>query len=256
LGVSDHADRKKGVGMSRGIFITATDTGAGKTVAAAAIVRGLKRCGIRAGAMKPIETGCMRKDGTLEPADGRFLKDVSGMDDPLELITPMRFESPLAPYIAARREGVPVEIDKIFSSYRELSGRYDFMVVEGIGGVLVPIVRMATGKGSGTYFVIDLIKDLKLPAVVVTRPTLGTINHTLLTVSQLLNEGIDVKGIIINFNIPPDGTIAEKTNPQALRELCPVPIIGVIPCLKAVSAESIEADASGCIELGSIASYT
>jgi dethiobiotin synthetase len=83
--------------MSKGIFVTATDTGVGKTVVSAAIVRALKRCGINTGAMKPIESGCTRKDGNLEPADGRYLKAVAGMDDSLELITPVRFEAPLAP---------------------------------------------------------------------------------------------------------------------------------------------------------------
>ncbi len=238
--------------MSKGIFITATDTGVGKTVATAAIVRGLQRQGIKAGAMKPVETGCVCKDGILEPSDGRFLKDIAGMDDTLELITPVRFESPLAPYMAASIEGAQVDLKKIFDAYRQLSGRYDFMIVEGIGGVMVPVAEVAKGKGSGVYFVIDLIRELGLPAVVVTRPALGTINHTLLTVSQLLNEGIDVRGIIINFSAPSDGSISEKTNPRALRRLCPVPVIGVIPCLKGINAEAIETDTAGCIDLGSI----
>ncbi len=241
--------------MGEGIFVTATDTGIGKTVASAAIIRALKRCGIRTGAMKPVETGCARKDNLLEPSDGKFLKEIAGMDDPLENITPLRFESPLAPYVASQREGVPVALEKIFEAYGKLSERYDFMVVEGIGGVLVPLAGKATGKRPRTYFVIDLIKDLKLPAVVVTSPVLGTINHTLLTVSQLLNEGIDVAGIIINFNSPATGTLAEKTNAKALNELCPVPVIGIIPCLADISAESIEAGAAGCVETAAIAPH-
>jgi dethiobiotin synthetase len=241
--------------MSKGIFVTATDTGVGKTVAAAAIVCALKKRGLRVGAMKPVETGCTVEDGILLPSDGKFLKEVAGMDDSLDWITPLRFEAPLAPYVAAQKEGVPVVIDKILSAYGELSKRYDVMVVEGIGGVLVPLAGRKTGNIPRTYFVIDLIKDLKLPAVIVTRPSLGTINHTLLTVSQLLNEGVDVKGIIINFSTPPDGSIAEKSNPQALRELCPVPIIGIIPCLRNISMKAIETDAAGCIELDALRLY-
>ena len=242
--------------MSKGIFVTATDTGVGKTIVSAAIICALKRCGINVGAMKPIESGCTRKAGILEPADGRYLKFVAGMDDPLELITPVRFEAPLAPYCASHAEGVPVDLEKIFNAYEALSGKYDFMVVEGIGGVLVPLAGKTTSRTSRSYFVIDLIKELKLPAVVVTRPSLGTINHTLLTVSQLLNEGVDVAGLIINFNIPAEGTIAEKTNPKALRELCSVPIIGVIPYLQDISAESIEAIAAACIDLDTLNSYS
>ncbi len=235
--------------MAKGIFVTATDTGVGKTLAAAAIIRALKGQGIKVGAMKPIETGCIRRDGILVPSDGKFLKEISGMDDPLDLITPVRFESPLAPHIASQREGIAVELGKIFDAYRVLSSKYDFMVVEGIGGVLVPLAGKKTGNVPHTYFVVDLIKDLKLPAVVVTRPALGTINHTLLTVSHLLNEGVDVAGIIISFSAPAERTIAEETNLQALKELCPVPIIGVIPGLKDTSLEAIEADAAGCIDL-------
>jgi dethiobiotin synthetase len=238
--------------MAKGIFITATDTGVGKTIAAAAIIRALKGRGIKVGAMKPIETGCMRRDGVLVPSDGKFLKKSSGMDDPLDLITPVRFELPLAPHIASQREGIAVELGKVFDAYRILSSKYDFMVVEGIGGVLVPLAGKTTDNVPRTYFVVDLIKDLKLPAVVVTRPVLGTINQTLLTVSHLLNEGVDVVGIIISFSTPAEGTIAETTNPQALKELCPVPVIGVIPWLKDTSLEAIEADAAGCIELNAL----
>jgi dethiobiotin synthetase len=242
--------------MSKGIFVTATDTGVGKTIVSAAIVRALKRCGVTTGAMKPIESGCTRKEGILEPSDGRYLKIIAGMDDPLELITPVRFEAPLAPYCASQAEGIPVDLETIFKAYGTLCGKYDFMVIEGIGGVLVPLASIATRGVSRTYFITDLIKDLKLPTVVVTRPSLGTINHTLLTVNQLLREGIDVAGIIINFNTPTEGTIAEKTNPRALRELCPVPILGIIPCLKDISAESIEEIAAGCIDMSALTHHS
>ncbi|HTZ17274.1 MAG TPA: dethiobiotin synthase [Dissulfurispiraceae bacterium] len=235
--------------MAKGIFVTATDTGVGKTVATAAIVAGLMRCGIKTGIMKPVETGCVMNDGVLGPSDGRFLKAISGMDDPLELVVPVRFESPLAPYVAAGREGVSVDLLKIFESYKQLSGKYEFMVVEGIGGVLVPVAKVETAKGRCIYFVTDLIKDLGLAAVVVARPALGTLNHTLLTVSQLLSEGIDVKGVIVNFNAPPDGSVAEKTNTEALRELCPVPVIGVIPYMTDLSALTIETATAGCLNL-------
>jgi dethiobiotin synthetase len=239
--------------MAQGIFVTATDTGIGKTVVSAALIVALNRCGIKTGAMKPVETGCIRKGNTLEPADGKFLKQIAGMDDPIDSITPLRFESPVAPYVASKREGIPVELDRIFDSFNQLSAKYDFMVVEGIGGVLVPITVRKTGKGSKTYFVIDMIKELKLPAIVVAAPVLGTINHTLLTVSQLLNEGIDVAGVVINCNAPGSGSPAENTNAKALTELCPVPIIGIIPCLREISEESIKTHAAACLETAAFA---
>jgi dethiobiotin synthetase len=243
---------KTGSRMSKGIFITATDTGVGKTVVSAAIIGTLKRRGINAGAMKPIETGCSRVNGILEPGDGAYLKAAAGMDDPLELITPVRFEAPLAPYVASREEGIPVAIGSIFKAFHTLCEKYEFMVVEGIGGVLVPLARSVTGKTPDTYFVVDLIKDLKLSSVVIARPSLGTINHTLLTVSRLLDDGIDVVGVIINFSKQPEGDIAEKTNHEALRDLCPVPIIGTVPYREDCSIESIDSNTLDCIDINSI----
>jgi dethiobiotin synthetase len=234
--------------MSKGIFVTATDTGVGKTVVAASIIRALRRSGIMAGAMKPIETGLVRESGILLPADGFFLREAAGMDDSLDLVTPVRFSPPLAPYMASRKDGMPFDLDSIFNAYERLSRRYEFMVVEGVGGVMVPLAGRAGGY-SRDYYVIDLIRDLNLDAVVVARSLLGTINHTLLSVSRLLDEGISVLGVIISCSTPPQGSIAEETNLQALRELCPAPVIGVLPYLDRISIEEIDANTAGCIDI-------
>ncbi|MBI3592173.1 MAG: dethiobiotin synthase [Nitrospirae bacterium] len=239
--------------MSKGIFITGTDTGVGKTIVSAVIIRAMMKKGINIGAMKPIETGCKKtavsgqqsavKEGTtLIPSDGMFLKEMAEMDDSIDLITPIRFEHPLAPMVASEIEKRQVEINKIFDAYDALFKKYNFMVVEGVGGLLVPINKRqeAKGKRQKAYFVADLIKDLKLPVIVVARPTLGTINHTLLTVNHALKEGIDALGVIINFYNPPDDSIAEKTNPDVLRQLCPVPVIGTMPYIRDVNKDNIE----------------
>jgi dethiobiotin synthetase len=235
--------------LSKGIFVTATDTGAGKTVVAAAIMRALKLSGIRVGAMKPFETGLARESGLPAPADGFLLWQAAEMDDALELVTPQRFEQPLAPYVASSREGVPVVLESVFNAYERLSRRYDFMVVEGVGGVMVPLAKRGDGDYHGGYFVIDLIKDLKLDAVVVARPLLGTINHTLLTVSRLLDEGITVSGVIVCHSMPSQGSVAEETNIQALNELCPVPVIAELPYIEVVTIKNIDAKLAGCINL-------
>lgn len=230
--------------MSKGIFITGTDTGVGKTIVSAAIIRALVKKGIKVGAMKPIETGCASKLRVKEliPSDGIFLKDAAGMDDSIDLIVPIRFEQPLAPMVASDLEKRPVDLNKVFSAYKKLSNKYEFMVVEGVGGLLVPIHRF-TASGvplhRSAYFVSDLIKDLNLPVIVVARPTLGTINHTLLTVNYALREGLDVLGVIINYHMPPAGDIAEKTNPDVLKELCPVPIIGILPYIGDITKDNI-----------------
>jgi dethiobiotin synthetase len=217
--------------LTKGIFITGTDTGVGKTLVSAAIIRMLISKGAKTGAMKPVETGCEKRNDALIPHDGMFLKEMAGMDDSIDLITPLRFEHPLAPMTAAELEKRPVEIKKIFDAYEALAKKYEFMVVEGAGGLLAPI---APG-----YFTADLIKGMKLPLVVAARASLGTINHTLLTVNYALKEGIDVLGVIINSTNPEHG-IAEDTNPQVLKRLCPVPVIGAMPYLENISKNNIE----------------
>ncbi|MBI5188968.1 MAG: dethiobiotin synthase, partial [Nitrospirae bacterium] len=205
--------------MAKGFFITGTDTGVGKTVITAALIRAIGLLGLRACGMKPIETGCIRakskvKNRVLIPSDGMFLRELTDMDDPIDLVTPVRFENPLAPMVASNIEGIPVDIDKIKRAFEELSKGYDIIVVEGIGGLLVPIKR--------DYFVLDLVRDFGLPIIVVSRPGLGTINHTMLTVNYAIKEGLEVAGIIINYSRPPEGTLAEDTNPEIIRQISPV----------------------------------
>jgi len=203
--------------MAKGIFITGTDTGVGKTVIAAGIIRALKRKGINAGAMKPVETGC-----SPLAADAMFLREIAGMDEPVELIAPLRFSQPLAPMTASELEGKPFDIDAVLQAYAALTSKYEFLVVEGAGGLMVPL-------NSSPFFVADMIKTMHLPAVVVTRAGLGTINHTLLTVFHALREEITVRAVIINNSEPALNTIAEQTNPDVLKRLCPAPVVGPVP---------------------------
>jgi dethiobiotin synthetase len=218
--------------MSRGFFITGTDTGVGKTVIAAAIIKMIRARGISVCGMKPVETGCSRSGSCLCPSDGTFLKKAAGMEETLNLITPYCFETPVAPSLASEMEGRPVSIDVILEKFHLLLKRYHAAVVEGVGGILVPMKR--------DYFVIDLIREMKLPLIVVSRPSLGTLNHTLLTVNFALKQGIAVAGVIINFTRPPDETVAENTNPLLLRQLSPVPLIGVFPYLRDLDNQTIE----------------
>jgi dethiobiotin synthetase len=221
--------------MTNGIFITGTDTGVGKTVIAAGIIRALTRKGVKAGAMKPVETGCVDEGGTLVARDGMFLRKIAGMGEPAEVVTPVRFSCPLAPMVAAELEGRSVDIDVVMHAYSMLIAEYDFLVVEGAGGLMVPLMREngrtdapEQRRVQSTYFISDLIKTLALPALVVARAGLGTINHTLLTVMHALEEGIELRGVIIN-NCEPEGTVAGQTNPEVLQRICPVPILGVVP---------------------------
>ncbi|MEN2986626.1 MAG: dethiobiotin synthase [Thermodesulfovibrionaceae bacterium] len=223
--------------MKAGYFITATDTGVGKTIVTAALLRGFIKKGFKVGAMKVIETGCLDKDGILLPSDGMFLRDMAEMSESLDLITPIQFENPVSPLVASRLENVKIEIEKIFKAFEVLKKKYEYLFIEGIGGLMVPIYEEK--KRKSFYFVRDLIKNLELPVIIVTRPTLGTINHTLLTIEALRSKKISIRGFIINFSEPPKNDIAEKTNPNILKEILDIPLLGVFPYLSELTKDKI-----------------
>lgn len=245
--------------MAKGFFITGTDTGVGKTIITAALIKAAKFLGLSACGMKPIETGCLKsefgvqssefrvKEKVLIPSDGMFLREIAGMDDSLDLLSPIRFQNPLAPFPASEIEEITVDIDKIKKAYSELSKKYDAVFVEGIGGLLVPIKK--------EYSVLDLARDFDLPIIVVARPGLGTINHTLLTVNYAIKEGLTVAGIIINHSQPPDGSLAEETNPEVIKQLLTVPLLGIFPYLEELEAGAIEQATMRNLNIGKIKEY-
>src|SRR6185503_12356190 len=126
--------------MGSGIFITGTDTGVGKTFFAATLAAYLRDAGYRVGVMKPAETGCEESDGALIPADALLLKDASGCTEPIERICPYRLAEPLAPSIAAERAGVKIDIDHLMAVYGGIKAGHDVTLVEGAGGLLVPLL--------------------------------------------------------------------------------------------------------------------
>lgn len=211
--------------MAKGFFITGTDTGVGKTIVSAALIHFLRGRGLSVCAMKPIESGCAGKDGALVPSDGIFLREAAGMVEDITAVTPYALEAPLAPMVASDIEGIRIDPERIKRIFYGLAVNYDAAVVEGVGGLLVPIRK--------DYFVLDLAVDLGLPVIIVARPGLGTINHTLLTLRCALSAGAQVAGIIIN-NPAGDGgddDHARRTNPEVIKELAGVPLIGVFPYL-------------------------
>jgi len=218
--------------MPKGFFVTGTDTGVGKTLIAAALIKAIGLLGMSVCGMKPIETGCTREGNTLVPSDGMFLKNIASMDETLSDVTPCCFEHALAPIVAADMEGTTVNLNKVRSAFNDLTTAYQSIVVEGVGGLLVPL-----GKD---YFILDLAKEMGVPLVVVARPGLGTINHTLLTVNYALKAGLKVAGIIINYTYQSEGSAAEETNPRVIKQLSPVPVIGVFPYLDDMSDEALE----------------
>jgi dethiobiotin synthetase len=218
--------------MVKGFFVTGTDTGVGKTIITAALIKASNLLGFRTCGMKPIETGCLREGDILIPSDGILIKTIAHMEETVNHISPCCFEEPLAPLPASEIEGTAVNFEKIRKAYAELSQKYDVVIVEGIGGLLVPIRK--------DYFVLDLARDFGLPIIVVSRPGLGTINHTMLSVNYAIEEGLTVAGIIINYSRPPQGSPAENTNPDVIKKISPIPIIGIFPYLRDLETAAIE----------------
>jgi dethiobiotin synthetase len=170
----------------RGLFVTGTDTGVGKTEVAAAIVAGWRARGLDVGAMKPAQSGV--EDGL--PTDADRLRAAAGGGDPPELVCPYSLCAPLAPAVAARLEGVEIETGRVLEAARELGRRHAALVVEGAGGLLVPL--------SATSTFADLAVALALPVLVVARAGLGTVNHTALTCEALRGRGLRVFGVVLN----------------------------------------------------------
>jgi len=210
--------------MHKGIFITGTDTGVGKTFVSVGLLKVLKEMGHNVCPMKPVETGCGTLNGKLVPADALKLICTAEVNEPLDLINPYRFRQSLAPAVAADLEGVRISRKKIISSFNKLSNKYDVTIVEGAGGIMVPVFRK--------YFFIDLIKDLNLPVLVVARPGLGTLNHTLLTLEAAKNRGINVIGVIINCSSKIKNDASVQTNPEVIERSGDVPVLGIIPYFK------------------------
>ena len=177
--------------MGRSFFITGTDTGIGKTFITSLIALTLKERGVDVGVMKPVETGCREEEGELKAEDAAHLKEAAEVEDEMELIAPYRFALPAAPSIAAREAGKEITFAPIKRAYDVLRARHDLLLVEGVGGLLVPINDKET--------VADLITTLDLPALIVAGSHLGTINHTLLTVESARNRGITVAGLLFNL---------------------------------------------------------
>jgi dethiobiotin synthetase len=206
--------------MGKGIFITGTDTGVGKTHVATGIALGLKRSGVDVGVMKPSETGCSSRAGRLMPGDACKLMRAADVRDSLDLVNPYRFKKPLAPSLAAELEGKRIDPGKIIAAYEKLSRRHDFMIVEGAGGIMVPLWQ--------DYTYLDLARAFGLPAVIVARPGLGTINHTLLTISTLQHVGLTVSGVVVNYAQNTRVGLAEKTNPFVIEKISGIPVWDVI----------------------------
>jgi len=202
----------------RGCFVTGTDTGVGKTLVACAIVRGLRRRGLDVGVMKPVETGV----GAAGPLDARALREAAGVDDPLEDVCPQRFALPAAPAVSAVHEGSAVDLAQLDAAFERLAAHHEYLLVEGAGGLLVPVTAELSMAG--------LAARWELPLIVVARARLGTINHTRLTLEVARGRGLAIAGLVLSHADGPTSP-ADAANLRALREDPGVRLLGEIPPL-------------------------
>jgi dethiobiotin synthetase len=204
----------------KGLFFTGTDTGVGKTYVVAAVARILLAQGHGVIVSKPIATGANWKEGQLISDDTIALAFAARMASDLQEITLWTFADSVAPPVAARRAGIELRVSDIVRAVHDRQDPQKAMLVEGIGGLLCPLTERET--------VADLVKALQMRLMVVARRSLGTLNHTLLTLEAARFRGLEVAGLIINETVPPR-TLAEETNVVELKKRIEVPLLATVP---------------------------
>jgi dethiobiotin synthetase len=204
-----------------GLLITGTSTEVGKTIITGAIARWLRADGRRVAVCKPAATGCVHRREGLVSEDAEYLAHCADTPHPLDLVCPVRYVEPLAPAVAAERAGQPLDWGAIDRALKLMCEGADVMLVEGVGGILVPL--------DGRHTVLDLAAWLRLPTVVVADAALGTINHTLLTLMALRSRRVPIAGVVINRYPPGTPGVAEETNPRAIERWGKVAVLCVVP---------------------------
>lgn len=213
----------------RGLFVTGTDTGVGKTLVAAALAHFLFRQGVRVGVMKPVESGVADPAGLGE--DGELLRWAAGCEAPIELISPCRLVEPVAPSLAANLAGTNVNIDGLVAAAGEMLARYDFVIIEGAGGLMVPLLDR--------FMVGDLARRIGLPLLTVCRAGLGTLNHTLLTLQAARAWGLQPAGLVVN-GMPAVPGLAEQHAPAMLAELGEIDVWQVLTQVEGDPRQKVE----------------
>ena len=211
----------------KSLFITGTDTDVGKTYITAGLAITLRKMSIDVGVMKPFAAGVAQKKG-FKSEDVEILSNAAQINDSETLVNPQFFPISASPYTAWKKLKIKPKIPLILSSFKKLSKKHDMMLVEGMGGTLTPILK--------NYYITNLIKDMKIPTVIVTRSKVGTVNHTLMTVMMCQKYKIPIKGIIIN-NFDKGYPINQLK--KDLESLTGIKVLGSIPFIKDMSDKSL-----------------
>lgn len=217
--------------MPKGIFITGTGTDVGKTVISAGIVYALKKEGYNVTYFKGALSGAIEKSGELIPGDTDFVKRFAGLEEELHSMTPYVYKTPVSPHLAGNIEGNPVNRRVILEQFNKLKSKYEYIVAEGAGGIIVPL-------NYEKYYVYDLIKDLNMSVIIVADSGVGTIHNTVSTVMCARNLGIEVSGIIMNnFDV---NNICHNDNKKIIEDMCKVMITATIPKIHKENIEELD----------------
>lgn len=216
--------------MSRGLFVTGTDTEIGKTWCSLGLIARLQQDGHRVAAMKPVASGChIAAEGSLRNDDALKLQSQASSLLPYELVNPYAFEPAIAPHIAAMQSGTTIRLETIVSHFEQLRQRADITVVEGVGGWQVPL--------NDSQYVADLAHALGLPVILVVGLRLGCINHALLSAESIRARGCTLAGWIGN-SVDPDMQ-QQDVNIQSIAERIGAPLLGIIPNMGELNAKEI-----------------
>ncbi|MGO9312533.1 MAG: dethiobiotin synthase [Syntrophobacteraceae bacterium] len=221
---------------ARGVFITGTDTDAGKTIAAAAVLVSLRAGGIDAVPMKPIQTGAIVQSSPWQSPDLEFclrMAELRPDADELQNMVPFIYEPACSPHLAAAKAGREISLERIVAAFHRLLRRHEQVIVEGAGGLLVPI--------TGDKTMIDLMAMLGLPVILAARPGLGAINHTLLSIRELARAGLELLGIIFCETSDTGWGEIEQNNVETIARMGKVPVLGRIPYIPGL-ADGISPD--------------
>ena len=203
------------------LFVTATDTDIGKTYVCAGLAYALKKMDVDVGIMKPFACGVKQKIG-FSSNDLTILANAAMVDDAEDIINPFFFPIPASPYTAAKNLGVKIDVEHVMECFRKLDEIHDIMLIEGIGGIMTPILK--------DYAIIDLIKDLMANTIIITSSKIGTVNHTVLTCNMCKNMNIPIKGLIIN-NFDSTGYPISELE-RDLSALTDLPVLCSLPHMK------------------------
>lgn len=217
-----------------GLFITGTDTGVGKTLAAQGLIRALHLSGLRVAPMKPIASGCRLTPDGLRNEDAEALIEAAGGGFAYGEVNPFAYQPAIAPHLAAAESCQPIELDRIVRSYEKLAGDADVVVVEGAGGWRVPV--------DGQTSLAEIPRRLDLGVILVVGVRLGCLNHALLSAEAIRADGCRLIGWVANMISPEDPRSAAQVD--TLRHCLPAPLLGVLPWMGAEAPDAASAAAS------------